>query len=71
VKYMCMCYRVALLRTDVSEEIIVSIMTMERIKDLETMSTRSHPDDGGDAFLRKVGSNKSHTASHPKRLNSS
>jgi hypothetical protein len=29
-----------------------------------------HPDDGGDTFLRNVGSYKSHTASHPRRCHS-
>jgi hypothetical protein len=30
-----------------------------------------HPEDGGDAFLRPVGSNKTHTAPHPRRRHSS
>jgi hypothetical protein len=30
-----------------------------------------HPDDGGDTFLRNVGSYKSHKASHPRSWHSS
>jgi hypothetical protein len=49
--------RVALGRTDVSEE--------------PSASTDScHPDDGGAMFLRNVGSYKSHTASRPRRRHS-
>jgi hypothetical protein len=54
---------VALVRNDVSEERIASIST-KRICYLETKSAVAdsfHPGDGGDTFLRNVGSYKSHT----------
>jgi hypothetical protein len=65
--------RVALVRTDDSEERIACIIRVIRIGKLGTMlgvtSNRSmlladscHPDDGGDTFLRNVSSYKSHTA---------
>jgi hypothetical protein len=50
-----MCRRVALLRTDILEERIASILHS------------LHPDDGGDKILRNAGSNKSHTVTHPRR----
>jgi hypothetical protein len=60
---------VALVRTDVSEERIASIMKKTNIGELGTTlaltSNRStlQPDDGGgDTFLRNAGSYKSHTA---------
>jgi hypothetical protein len=68
--------RVALVRTDVSEELSVSFR-VTRIGELETMlavtSNRRtlrrntkwyscHPDEGGAKFLRNVGSYKSHVA---------
>jgi hypothetical protein len=34
-------------------------------------SLTRHPDDGGDMFLRNVGSYKIHMASHLRRLHSS
>jgi hypothetical protein len=72
--------RVALVRTDVSEKRITSIIRVTRIgepgttlavasmalmllgKALFQLADSCHPDDGGDTFLRKVGSYKSHTA---------
>jgi hypothetical protein len=48
--------RVALVRTDVSEESIASIIRATKI------GGSRHPNDGGDEFLRNVGSCKSHTA---------
>jgi hypothetical protein len=60
--------RVALVRTDVSEELNASIIRMTRIGELGTLAVTSNRrtlrrnDDGGAQFLRKVGSYKSHTA---------
>jgi hypothetical protein len=48
--------RMALVITDVSEERIVYIGI--------------HSDDVDDTFLRDVGSNNSHTGSHPRRRHS-
>jgi hypothetical protein len=66
--------RVALVRTDVSGELIAAIITMTRISELGTTlpvtnnrrtlrrnTTSCHPDKGGAKFLRNVGSYKSHT----------
>jgi hypothetical protein len=68
--------RVALVRTDVSEELRTSIR-VTRIGELGTtlavtsnrrtlrffqFTDSSHPDEGGAKFLRNVGSYKSHTA---------
>jgi hypothetical protein len=55
--------RVALVRTDVSEERSASIIRVTRIGELgTTLADSCHPDDGGATFLRNVGSYKSHTA---------
>jgi hypothetical protein len=57
--------RVALLRTDVWEELSASIINVTRIGELETtlaVTSTWHPNDGGAKFLRNVGSCKSHTA---------
>jgi hypothetical protein len=67
--------RVALVRTDVSEEPDASFIRVTRISELgttqaETSNRRTlrrngiscHPDEGGAMFLRNVGSYKSHTA---------
>jgi hypothetical protein len=55
--------RVALVRTDVSEELSASIIRVIRIGELGTTFTDScHPDDGSAKFLRNVGSYKSHMA---------
>jgi hypothetical protein len=56
--------RVALVRTDVSEELI-SFIRVTRIGELGTtlgISSQRHPDEGGARFLRNDGSYKSHTA---------
>jgi hypothetical protein len=61
---------VALIRTDLSEELSASIR-VTRIGELGTTLaltsncnwfTDCHPDEGGAKFLRNVGSYKSHTA---------
>jgi hypothetical protein len=60
---------VALLRTDVSEECITSIIRIFLCSVLLLLVTANvvlvrdscHPDDGGDAILLNVGSYKSHT----------
>jgi hypothetical protein len=69
--------RVALVRTDVSEELRDSFIRVTRIGELGTTlvvtsnrrrlrsNTYSrHPDEGGPRFLGYVGSYKSHTAQH-------
>jgi hypothetical protein len=68
---------VALVRTDVSEELSSSIIRVTRIGELGTLAVTSnrrtlrrntkftdycHPDDEGTKFLRNVGSYKSHMA---------
>jgi hypothetical protein len=56
--------RVAIVRNDVSEELIASIK-VTRIGELGTtlaVTSNRHPDEGGTKFLRNVGSHKSHTA---------
>jgi hypothetical protein len=67
-------HRVALVRTDVSEEFSASFIRVTRIGELGTTlavtsnlrtlrkNTTFHPDEGGTKFLRNVGSYKSHTA---------
>jgi hypothetical protein len=68
--------RVALVRTDVSEEPSASFIRVTRIGELGiTLAATSHdarceeipiischPDEGGARFLRNVGSYKNHTA---------
>jgi hypothetical protein len=70
--------RVALVRTDVSEEPSASFIRVTRIGELGTtlaattnrstlqrnakLTDSCHPDEGGDRFLRNVGSFNSHTA---------
>jgi hypothetical protein len=62
--------RVALVRTNVSEERSASIIRVTRIGELGTTlvvpsnrrTDSRHPDDGGAKFFRNVGSYKSHTA---------
>jgi hypothetical protein len=62
--------RVALVRTDVSEEAGASFIRVTRIGELGTTQAATsnrqftyscHPDEGGSRFLRNVGSYKSHT----------
>jgi hypothetical protein len=64
--------RMALTRTDVSEELNASVIRVTRICELGTMlavtinrSTlrrNANPDEGGAKFFRNVGSYNSHTA---------
>jgi hypothetical protein len=67
-----MLHREALVRTNVLEEYIASIIRVTRIGKLGALllADSFHPDDGGNAILRNVGSNKSHTASQPIRQHS-
>jgi hypothetical protein len=55
---------VALVRTDVSEELIASFIRVTRIVELGTTLavTSYRPDEGGVKFLRNVGSYKSNSA---------
>jgi hypothetical protein len=48
-------------KTDVSEECDAAIFRVDRISALGT-----DPEDGGNTFLRNVGSNNTHTAPHPR-----
>jgi hypothetical protein len=69
-----MLHCVALVRTDVSEELRVSIIRVTRIGELGTTlavtsnrrmlrrNTKCHPDDGDANFLQNLGSYKSHMA---------
>jgi hypothetical protein len=53
----------ALVRTDVSEELRASFIRVKRIGELgTTLPVTCHPDEGDAKFLRNVGSYKSHTA---------
>jgi hypothetical protein len=64
--------RVALVRTDVSEELCASFIRVTRISELGTTlvvtsvvpspTDSCHPDEGGTKYLRNVGCYKSHTA---------
>jgi hypothetical protein len=60
--------RVALVRTDVSEEISTSFIRVTRIGELGTtlalllFTDSCHPDEGGAKLFRNVGSYKSHMA---------
>jgi hypothetical protein len=64
--------RVALVRTDISEESTASIITLIRIGELgttlaitsnrSTLADSCHTDDGRVTFFRNVGSYQSHTA---------
>jgi hypothetical protein len=55
---------VALVGTDVSEELRASIFMVSRIGELGTTLALAscHSDDGGATFLRNVGSYEGHTA---------
>jgi hypothetical protein len=55
-----MIHRVALVRTDVSEELSTSFIRVTRIGVVP--SSPCNPDEGGAKLLRNVGSYKSHTA---------
>jgi hypothetical protein len=61
--------RVALVRTDVSEEPGASLIFLRSVRRLllaacvvPSSPIFGHPDEGGARFLRNVGSYKSHTA---------
>jgi hypothetical protein len=56
-----MLHRVALVRTDVSEDHSDSFIRVTRIGELGTLALTS-PEEGGDTFLRSVGSYNNHTA---------
>jgi hypothetical protein len=66
------------IRTDVLEERVASICRVRRIRELGMLAVAItlladyfHPEDGDDALPRDVGSNKSHTAPHPRIWHSS
>jgi hypothetical protein len=62
MRYFGMLRRVALVRTDVSEDLSASIIGVTRIGELgTTLADSCHPGDGGAKILRYVGSYKSHT----------
>jgi hypothetical protein len=76
--------RVALVRTDVSEELSASFITVKKIGELGTTlavtsnrrtlrrNTEScHPDEGDAKIHGNVGSYKGHAAQHPRRRHSS
>jgi hypothetical protein len=50
----------ALVRTNISEELSASIIRVTRIGELGTLPVS--PDDGGAKFFRNIGSYKSYTA---------
>jgi hypothetical protein len=55
--------RVALVRTDVSDELSAFFIMVTGIGDLgSTLAVTSNADEGGTKFFRYVGSYKSHTA---------
>jgi hypothetical protein len=71
--------RVDLVWTDVSEERIASIFSVDKSASEEPTSAATcsrwflaleffYPENGGDTFLRNVGSHKICTAPHPRRL---
>jgi hypothetical protein len=68
---------VTLVRAGALKERIASIIKAKGISELVianvvvTSLTYFHPDAAGDMFLRNVASNKSHTASLPRRRYSS
>jgi hypothetical protein len=64
-------YRVALVRNDVSEETIASIIWMRRIGELgTTLEVNSNRTTVRREFFRNVGFNKTHLATHPTRRHS-
>jgi hypothetical protein len=75
---------VLLARTDVSEQLIASMIRVQGVSELGTslaivfnyrwcskLPDSPHRDDGGAMFLRNVRSYKTHTASHSRRRHSS
>jgi hypothetical protein len=72
-----MWHHVALIRTDITEKCTASIVRVKRITELETLAVTSNwstlrrrTSDGGDRLLQNIGSYRSHTALHPRRLHS-
>jgi hypothetical protein len=63
--------RVDLVWTYVSEERVASIFKVEKSASKEPAWTGGYPEDGGDTFLRNVGSRKIYTAPHSRRQHSS
>jgi hypothetical protein len=70
--------RVALVRTDVSQELSASFIRVTRIGEQRAsvasdsaVPSTCHPDDGGAKFLRNVSTYRTHTAKHPRRHHSS
>jgi hypothetical protein len=61
---------VALVRTDVPEELSASFIRLTRIGELGT-TQKKYEYLGGARFLRNVGSYKRDTAKHPRRRHSS
>jgi hypothetical protein len=59
---------VALVRKDLSEECITSIIRVKRISKLGTLAIT---DDGSNMFLQNIGTYKSHMVSYPRRQHSS
>jgi hypothetical protein len=69
---------VAFVRTEVSEDRIASIIRVKRISELgvklaatsnwstQQRSDSCHPDNGGNTFVRNVGSYKTRTVPHPE-----
>jgi hypothetical protein len=66
--------RVNFVSIDLSEECVTSIYRVEIIRELGTtlgVTSSFHLEDVGNKFLRNIGSNKTHTAPHPRRRHSS
>jgi hypothetical protein len=63
--------RVDLVWIDVSEEGIASIFRVEKSASEEPAWRDGYPEDGGDTFLRNVGSHKIYTEPHPRTRHSS
>jgi hypothetical protein len=61
--------RVDIVWTDVTEERIASSFRVE-MREI-SMNRFFYPENGGDMFLRNVGSHKIYTAPHPRRRHSS
>jgi hypothetical protein len=62
--------RVGRVRTDVSQELVASILKVERMREIETMLDSFHPEDRGHTFFRNVRFSKTHTALDPRRRHS-
>jgi hypothetical protein len=70
IAYSWLWRRVAFVTADIPEGLTASVIRMDRISELETADS-FHLDDVGYTFLRNADFCKSHTASHPRRLDSS